>query len=680
MFGEGGKRSWNTPVAKSTAEMLDERGHNDDQTSSAEKELQSNAFNQIAQILLEAGYFRARIATLSEFDKAVGGLCWCITSSGVNVDVDILFTENATIGEKVQLSEKIISVMRSMRCPHPLQANQIQGSDWVNVLPVITWLIMKFFENRELTAKQLRLFAHLQFGKANFSLPHEDRDIQSDTGLTDFMTRYKAMRRFKLTDGSKKKNTEESRVHSALLEYGETLKSRYGLAGNDGGVDSNNDGVASSSNASAISSVITFAGASSNGDDTKNMSAFERKLANAAKKAAAAEAELAKEVAEEEDSLLMGMQSLDESSGGGMASASTKRVGSIVGMGTGEIAAAAARYNESVEETRRHVEGMSDSGSMGQIASYKRQKAALEKRQESLQPQVIELKNERKQYDNALEDVTKTVNEKKSNLEQTKNKLNELNEKETASGMKDELAKLKSLVVLNEQLKGQEVAFKANVKRQLNKLQTELASLESKGSEAAGGGNDVEATRLNEIETMHVKVMNKYDRLRSFLAERNLSISTSSRLIDDIPTRTELIQYERRFTELYQQVALKLDENKKYFEMYNTLDETHRILTKEVTLINSITDNFDLAMKTKPTKEQFLTQLTGIIKSTDDSLNKQKIILKNKDNKLEVLTSQYQSLVDEQRRYFKAVKDFQEECNKNELYSSRLSELTQTAN
>jgi hypothetical protein len=54
---------------KSTAELLDERGHNDDQTSSAEKALQSKAFSTIADILIDAGYFRARIATLSEFDK-----------------------------------------------------------------------------------------------------------------------------------------------------------------------------------------------------------------------------------------------------------------------------------------------------------------------------------------------------------------------------------------------------------------------------------------------------------------------------------------------------------------------------------------------------------------------------------------------------------------------------------
>ena len=54
---------------KSTAETLDERGHNDDQTSSAEKEMQSRAFRDILEALLEAGYYRVRIANLSEFDK-----------------------------------------------------------------------------------------------------------------------------------------------------------------------------------------------------------------------------------------------------------------------------------------------------------------------------------------------------------------------------------------------------------------------------------------------------------------------------------------------------------------------------------------------------------------------------------------------------------------------------------
>ena len=43
------------------------------------------------QLLLAAGYFRARIKGLSPFDKIVGGMTWAIATSNEGVDVDILF-------------------------------------------------------------------------------------------------------------------------------------------------------------------------------------------------------------------------------------------------------------------------------------------------------------------------------------------------------------------------------------------------------------------------------------------------------------------------------------------------------------------------------------------------------------------------------------------------------------
>ena len=100
-------------------------------------------------------------------------------------------------------------------------------------------------------------------------------------------------------------------------------------------------------------------------------------------------------------------------------------------------------------------------------------------------------------------------------------------------------------------------------------------------------------------------------------------MASTSRLIDDIPTRTELIQYERRFVELYQQVALKLEETRKYYATYNTLDNTRNFLAKEVKLIDSITNNFQDAMRTKASQEEFLAQFDTIIKSVQDSLVKQ---------------------------------------------------------
>lgn len=50
------------------------------------------------QMLLAAGYFRARIPKLHPFDKMLGGLAWCIISSNVEVDVDLHFDEDMTLG------------------------------------------------------------------------------------------------------------------------------------------------------------------------------------------------------------------------------------------------------------------------------------------------------------------------------------------------------------------------------------------------------------------------------------------------------------------------------------------------------------------------------------------------------------------------------------------------------
>ena len=107
-------------------------------TSADEKKLQITKFASTIEDLLKAGYFRAGITSLSLFDRVIGGLCWCITSSGVAVDVDILFRENMDIGQKVSLSEKVVVACREMKCPFPLQANQIsQCNDFGALLPVI---------------------------------------------------------------------------------------------------------------------------------------------------------------------------------------------------------------------------------------------------------------------------------------------------------------------------------------------------------------------------------------------------------------------------------------------------------------------------------------------------------------------------------------------------------------
>jgi hypothetical protein len=40
----------------------------------------------IVELLLAAGYFRARLQAIPPFDKVIGGLAWCIMASRMDLD------------------------------------------------------------------------------------------------------------------------------------------------------------------------------------------------------------------------------------------------------------------------------------------------------------------------------------------------------------------------------------------------------------------------------------------------------------------------------------------------------------------------------------------------------------------------------------------------------------------
>ena len=195
-----------------------------DQTSKTEKIHQKQKFEEIKVLLVTAGYNRASVSTLSEFDVVIGGLCWCIMSAGGNVDVDILFQENVTIGQRIILSESIIEALRKMGCISPLQAHQIQGgvggSDFAAIHCVVKWLIDKVYERRLDYKDQLRGFATLQYSK-KFPVG-SSHQIRSNQPLSDIINKQKVVRQFR-RKSSLLHDSEEKLVMSCLLEYGETF-------------------------------------------------------------------------------------------------------------------------------------------------------------------------------------------------------------------------------------------------------------------------------------------------------------------------------------------------------------------------------------------------------------------------------------------------------------------------
>jgi hypothetical protein len=630
-----------------------------DQTSETEKVYQKTKYNEIIEILLSAGYFRARINNLSEFDKVVGGLCWCITSSGESVDVDILFQENSTIGQKISLSEAVVTALRKMGCPAPLQPHQIQGgvggADYPAIYTVIVWLIKKYFERRVEREQQLRSYALFQFGK-NYTLPTETESHTVSVTLQKILDRSKANRVYKRR--VRKSEPEETRVRSCLLEFGESFakltgETGSGSGGNDTDSGSNasggkgqgsggggGEGGLASAAAAAAARMANKAAqkaananntSSSNNDSTtttyttidamemaladlskldiNELSGFEKQLARAAKEAKRDELIFAEKAHREETEIMQQMLQIDENK---INLISGLQVGNIVHLSADEISSASAAYLAEVEESKKQLDENVASGRLGSMAAYTRQLTNFTKQKEELVTSSATFKAKI----TALRTKLRVLEEEQSNaldyIEQLKVQMIKLTELEQNSTQKQELQTIKNLIALNESLKTKETEFKSICKIKRQELLNKIALLEQEENEQTS-----EKEQHQQIEEMHGKVLAKYNRLRAMLAEANLEVASSIRIIDDTPTRTELIQYERRFVELYQQVAWKLEETRKYYDIYNTLESTLSFLQKEIKLLNSISENFTEAMKSAAGKMEFSKQFDQIVKGVE---------------------------------------------------------------
>jgi len=228
-----------------------------------------------------------------------------------------------------------------------------------------------------------------------------------------------------------------------------------------------------------------------------------------------------------------------------------------------------------------------------------------------------------------------------------------------------QLQMLRALVSLNENLKNQETKFKANCKRQLTSLKSQIEELDKEIKETGAGNSPIDVTFNEDKE--------KLQKMRQLSAKKTRDIALVERKIDEVPARTELTQYQRQFVELYEQVASKLNETRQYYTSYNTLEDTKMYLSKELSILNSIHDNYKNAIASKDSRSQFLESLSGIVGKVAESLTKIEQTLATVKQTKTDLNEKYTAQVEKERLFYKETKDFLEECRKNELLQAKLN-------
>ncbi|XP_006169606.1 coiled-coil domain-containing protein 93 [Tupaia chinensis] len=603
-----------------------------------EDEEQNVKLTEILELLVAAGYFRARIKGLSPFDKVVGGMTWCITTCNFDVDVDLLFQENSTIGQKIALSEKIVSVLPRMKCPHQLEPHQIQGMDFIHIFPVVQWLVKRAIETKEEMGDYIRSYSISQFQKT-YSLPEDDdflkRKEKAIKTVVDLWDVYKPRRKYKRQEGAEELLDEESRIHATLLEYGR----RYGFS------------------------------RQSKTEKTEDKKTI---LPTAAEKADAHDEDEIQAAEEQRIQSLMTKMTAMASEESRLTASS---VGQIVGLCSAEIKQIVSEYAEKQSE----LSAEESPEKLGTSQLHRRKVMSLNKQILQKTKHLEELQASHTNLQTRYKEAKKTLTELKSYSEKLDKEQAAL-EKIESKADPSILLNLRALVAMNENLKSQEQEFKAHCREEMTRLQQEIENLKAErvrhektppSGDPHGALTSVMA-HDEDLDRRYNMEKEKLYKIRLLQARRNREIAILHRKIDEVPSRAELIQYQKRFIELYRQISAVHKETKQFFTLYNTLDDKKVYLEKEISLLNSFHENFSQAMASPAARDQFLRQMEQIVEGIKQS--RMKMEKKKQENKMrrDQLNDQYLELLEKQRLYFKTVKEFKEEGRKNEVLLSKV--------
>lgn len=241
------------------------------------------------------------------------------------------------------------------------------------------------------------------------------------------------------------------------------------------------------------------------------------------------------------------------------------------------------------------------------------------------------------------------------------NELKLLRERIEKEGANIALQKLTSLMESLKDLERQESEFQSTCSATRSELQADVIELE--GMIANGCDSKSISHILNHS---FIESLEKLNSAKKELAARCMAILAIKRQLDDVPSQSELIQYERRFSELYVHIQEKHRQTRKYYGTYNALLEIKELMLKEISLLNSISSQFQDAITSSAGRMKLIDSMEGIVKSSQQKQGKVQLGLQEEQKVCDALKQRYAAAFAEQRRCYTLLKSFQEECARNE--------------
>ncbi|KAI3902022.1 hypothetical protein MKW98_013696 [Papaver atlanticum] len=279
---------------------------------------------------------------------------------------------------------------------------------------------------------------------------------------------------------------------------------------------------------------------------------------------------------------------------------------------------------------------------------------------EEEEQRVQKLEEELSHVQKSTEILRANLNEqiqKKATIEnEMQHLLEKINEED---GNIDVVQRVKVLLESVEAVGKQECELRTSCEQKHSNLQAEVNELEriSNSEEINSHSGDLQSFR---------DPAENWQSAKTELAAKLRAILSLKRRLDDQPSPSELIQYERRFSELYVQIQEKHQQTRQYYATYNALLEIKETVQKETSLLNSISSQFQDAMTSTAGRAKLIGSMEAVLKGTQQKLGKVQLGLQEEQRKCDVFKEEYAASVVEQRRCSSILKAFQEECTKNE--------------
>ena len=580
-------------------------------------------YNKIVDLLISAGYFRARIQNLEPFDKLLGGMAWTLT--GCFYDIDIDFKDDMNLTEKIRVSEKITAGLKSINCPFLLNPVQITRFDLKPVYECLQWLVKKLKETQDERNEMNKKFS-VNFIESKMKDKQNLIVIDNEEILKGKYNLLKQNRKYKQKNKLNFDYNDELRVFFSMIEYG-------------------------------MNKDITFQRQLIELLRKKNLigDSKEKKNSNLQKEKNSDNNKLTKdEMKTLNDIIETNIEEIQDKE-------KNKVNASII----------EAIFSENMQTIAKEIENFDNSKgdeNIDKIKLYAKEKERLEKNKANISSQLIEFQNEynnmilssnaeKEEINNLKKEIEQLENNKRINLDNKDKIINKVKEEKLSE------EKMKFLSEKNkekDQLKNEISKFKKECLAEKNYYDSQLENYQKKIDKLNNSENE---QFFNEIDTNYNNELQANLEKKKDLFNQNKVINMLTRKIQLYPSKLEVIQYQKRFGELYDQLNNVTEKSQKILGECNSKNQVVQLLEQKENAFIEL-KNFYNGFKKMSEKEQVKNTIINIYNPLVPMINNSNQKLKDINCDIDSYQKTLNDLRMYESNYMKLIKDYNKEFNK----------------